>query len=246
MIARSRTSGAASSSRCSCCRRWRRWPLIGCGRTLARQGRLVPGWRMACFGAGIALIVATLVIAGRPHRRRAGARAHGQHVMMADLAALLLVLGLTGPLLSRCSRRAWRGACACWSTRSWPSACGRSTSTSGTCPRSTRRRSARSRARAGARQLRAVRLHDVAGAARPAAAAEVVRQRREAAVHRGRAAHRRPAGQHLPLVGQRLLSRLPAGRGELGPEPAPGPGRGRHDHDDREQHRDRGLLGGCS
>jgi putative membrane protein len=68
-------------------------------RTLAAQGRAVPVWRMACFGGGIALIVAALVT---PVAHIGGelVLAHmGQHVMMADLAALLLVLGLTGPLL---------------------------------------------------------------------------------------------------------------------------------------------------
>jgi cytochrome c oxidase assembly factor CtaG len=68
-------------------------------RTLAAQGRAVPVWRMACFGGGIALIVAALVT---PVAHIGGelVLAHmAQHVMMADLAALLLVLGLTGPLL---------------------------------------------------------------------------------------------------------------------------------------------------
>jgi putative membrane protein len=68
-------------------------------RTLRRQGRPVPAWRMACFGGGIALIVAALVT---PLAHIGGelVLAHmAQHVMMADLAALLMVLGLTGPLM---------------------------------------------------------------------------------------------------------------------------------------------------
>jgi putative membrane protein len=68
-------------------------------RTLARQGRPVPAWRMLCFGAGIAVLLAALVT---PVAHIGGELilAHmAQHVMMADLAALLLVLGLTGPLL---------------------------------------------------------------------------------------------------------------------------------------------------
>ena len=68
-------------------------------RTLARQGRPLPAWRMACFGAGIALILAALV-APVAHLGEELILAHmAQHVLMADLAALLLVLGLTGPLL---------------------------------------------------------------------------------------------------------------------------------------------------
>ena len=68
-------------------------------RRLARQGRPVPGWRMFCFGAGVAVILATLVT---PLAHVGGELilAHmAQHVLMADVAALLLVLGLTGPLL---------------------------------------------------------------------------------------------------------------------------------------------------
>jgi cytochrome c oxidase assembly factor CtaG len=68
-------------------------------RTLRRQGRPPPAWRMACFGLGAALLVAALV-APVAHLGGELILAHmAQHVMMADLAALLLVLGLTGPLL---------------------------------------------------------------------------------------------------------------------------------------------------
>jgi putative membrane protein len=68
-------------------------------RTLARQRRPVPSWRIACFAAGIALVVAALVTPVA-HIGSELVLAHmAQHVMMADLAALLLVLGLTGPLL---------------------------------------------------------------------------------------------------------------------------------------------------
>ena len=68
-------------------------------RTLARQGRPVPLWRTLCFAAGIALVLAALV---SPVAHIGGELilAHmAQHVLMADLAALLMVLGLTGPLL---------------------------------------------------------------------------------------------------------------------------------------------------
>jgi cytochrome c oxidase assembly factor CtaG len=54
---------------------------------------------MTCFGGGIALIVAALVT---PVAHIGGELilAHmAQHVLMADLATLLLVLGLTGPLM---------------------------------------------------------------------------------------------------------------------------------------------------
>jgi putative membrane protein len=80
-------------------------PLVALGayavraRTLARQGRPVPLWRSVCFAAGILLILAALV-SPAAHIGTELILAHmAQHVLMADLAALLLVLGLTGPLM---------------------------------------------------------------------------------------------------------------------------------------------------
>jgi putative membrane protein len=68
-------------------------------RTLARQGRPVPSWRTLCFSGGIALILVALV-SPVAHLGEELILAHmAQHVLMADLAALLLALGLTGPLL---------------------------------------------------------------------------------------------------------------------------------------------------
>ncbi len=68
-------------------------------RTLASQGRPVPPWRMACFGLGIGVIMLALVT---PVAHIGGELilAHmAQHILMADLGALLMVFGLTGPLL---------------------------------------------------------------------------------------------------------------------------------------------------
>jgi len=68
-------------------------------RTLARQGRPVAPWRMASFGLGVGLILIAL-LSPVAHIGGELVLAHmAQHVLMADLAALLLVLGLTGPLL---------------------------------------------------------------------------------------------------------------------------------------------------
>ena len=86
-------------------------------RTLARQGRPVPPWRMACFGLGIPVILLALIT---PVAHIGGELilAHmAQHILMADLGALLLVFGLTGPLSSRCSPRPSRTSCACSRTR---------------------------------------------------------------------------------------------------------------------------------
>jgi putative membrane protein len=67
---------------------------------LARRGQPVPAARRASFAIGLALL---LVAVSPPLERLAEERlfsAHMlQHVLLGDLAALALVLGLTGPLL---------------------------------------------------------------------------------------------------------------------------------------------------
>jgi cytochrome c oxidase assembly factor CtaG len=68
-------------------------------RTLARQGRPVPVLRQGSFLAGTALILLVLV-SPVAHLGEELVLAHMvQHLLMADVAALLVVLGLTGPLL---------------------------------------------------------------------------------------------------------------------------------------------------
>jgi len=69
-------------------------------RTLARRGRPVPGWRIGCFGAGLAVLAAAI---SPPFLDLAGSRfaAHmAEHLLIADVAALLLVLGMPGPVLA--------------------------------------------------------------------------------------------------------------------------------------------------
>jgi cytochrome c oxidase assembly factor CtaG len=69
-------------------------------RTLARRGRPVPAWRIACFGAGLVLL--GLATSG-PVARLADERLAWhmtEHLVIADAVSLLLVLGLTGPLLA--------------------------------------------------------------------------------------------------------------------------------------------------
>jgi cytochrome c oxidase assembly factor CtaG len=68
-------------------------------RALALRGRPVPGWRQLCFAGGILLVLVALVspLAGLDGEL---VWVHmAQHLLLADLAALLIVLGLTGPLL---------------------------------------------------------------------------------------------------------------------------------------------------
>jgi putative membrane protein len=81
-------------------------PLVAVGiayalraRTLASRGKPVPTWRQASFAGGVALILAALV-SPVAHLGEELLFAHmAQHLVLGDLAALLIVLGLTGPLL---------------------------------------------------------------------------------------------------------------------------------------------------
>ena len=68
--------------------------------TLARRGRPVPRGRLACFLVGLAVVAAAT---SPPVSLAADERmaAHmAEHLLMADVASLLLVLGLTGPVLA--------------------------------------------------------------------------------------------------------------------------------------------------
>ena len=66
---------------------------------LAARGRPVPVWRQLCFAAGLLTILAAVM---PPIGSLADDLVIGhmvEHLMLGDIAALLLVLGLTGPLL---------------------------------------------------------------------------------------------------------------------------------------------------
>ena len=61
--------------------------------------RAVPRWRQACFYSGITLIIVTLA-SPLGHISEELFLAHmAEHLLIADIGALLLVLGLTGPVL---------------------------------------------------------------------------------------------------------------------------------------------------
>ncbi|HYP54867.1 MAG TPA: cytochrome c oxidase assembly protein [Solirubrobacterales bacterium] len=67
--------------------------------TLAWDGRPVPGWRQACFGAGLATIAISL-FSPIGHISEELVIAHmAEHLLIADVASLLLVLGLTKSVL---------------------------------------------------------------------------------------------------------------------------------------------------
>src|SRR3954447_16392340 len=67
--------------------------------TLADRGRPVPLWRQLCFAAGLLAIVIALA-SPIAHVGEELVIAHMvEHLLLGDIATLLLVLGLTGPLL---------------------------------------------------------------------------------------------------------------------------------------------------
>jgi cytochrome c oxidase assembly factor CtaG len=69
-------------------------------RTLARRGQPVPGWRVALFALGIALLlfaVASPIAAVGEEELFSFHMA--QHLLLGDLAPLCLLAGVTGPLL---------------------------------------------------------------------------------------------------------------------------------------------------
>jgi putative membrane protein len=78
-------------------------------RSLALRGRGVPAWRQASFAAGIALIVIALVSPLAALDDELVWVHMAQHLVLGDLAALLLVLGLTGPLLQPVLAPRWLG-----------------------------------------------------------------------------------------------------------------------------------------
>jgi putative membrane protein len=69
-------------------------------RTLAREGRPVPNWRQACYAAGlIVLAIALSPPVGKLSDELLVAHM-AEHLLIGDIAALLIVLGFTGPLLA--------------------------------------------------------------------------------------------------------------------------------------------------
>jgi putative membrane protein len=66
---------------------------------LAGTPRAVPGWRRACFLGGLCLIVVTLTAMGPLSDELFWAHMI-EHLVIGDIGTLLLVLGLTGPVLA--------------------------------------------------------------------------------------------------------------------------------------------------
>jgi putative membrane protein len=77
--------------------------------TLAQEGRPVAPWRIACFALGL-LLIAIAFLSPLGHLDTELVLAHmSQHLLMGDLGALLIVLGLTGPLLQPLLANRWLG-----------------------------------------------------------------------------------------------------------------------------------------
>ena len=68
-------------------------------RTLAASGKAVPGWRQACFYGGFVVIGVALTSLG-PDSQELLYVHMIEHLLLGDIAALLIVLGLTGPLIA--------------------------------------------------------------------------------------------------------------------------------------------------
>ena len=155
-----------------------------------------------------------------------------EHLLIADLGALLIVLGLTGPVLRRCCAPA-RG-CGSSGTRSSRSWSGRRTSTSGTCPCSTRARSSNDAVHAlqhilfvsfGIGMWMAL----LGPLPKPAWFGNGCEDR----LHHRRPADPERAGQRPAVVERRPVSAVRARRGLLGHHRRQRPERGGRDHDDR-------------
>jgi putative membrane protein len=68
-------------------------------RTLAEDDHPVPGWRQACFYGGLVVVAVALTSLG--HASQDLLWVHMiEHLLLGDIAALLIVLGLTGPLIA--------------------------------------------------------------------------------------------------------------------------------------------------
>jgi cytochrome c oxidase assembly factor CtaG len=78
-------------------------------KTLTRGGRSVPGWRQGCFGAGLVVLAIALSPPIDTLSDQLLAVHMVEHLLIGDLAALLIVLGFTGPLLAPLLRNRFVG-----------------------------------------------------------------------------------------------------------------------------------------
>ena len=67
---------------------------------LAREGRPVPRWRQCCYASGLVVLVCALSSPLGVLAEKLLVAHMVEHLLIGDLAALLIVLGLTGPMLA--------------------------------------------------------------------------------------------------------------------------------------------------
>jgi putative membrane protein len=75
-------------------------PYAARARTLRRRGRPVAAWRLVCFLTGLTLLAAAITPAVEAIADERLSAHMVEHLAIGDLAPLLVVLGLTGPLLA--------------------------------------------------------------------------------------------------------------------------------------------------
>lgn len=83
------------------------WPYSARVRALSGERRAVPGWRQACFAAGLITLAASLSSPVDSIADQLLVAHMAEHLVIGDISALLLVLGVTGPLLAPLLRVRW-------------------------------------------------------------------------------------------------------------------------------------------
>ncbi len=76
-------------------------------RTLREQGRPVPRWRKWCYASGLLVLAIALSPPVDELSDQLLVAHMAEHLLIGDIAALLLVLGFTGPLLAPLLRVHW-------------------------------------------------------------------------------------------------------------------------------------------
>jgi cytochrome c oxidase assembly factor CtaG len=78
-------------------------------RVLANERRAVPAWRQACFASGLIVLAVALSPPVDTLADQLLVAHMAEHLLIGDIASLLLVLGFTGPLLAPVLRNRYLG-----------------------------------------------------------------------------------------------------------------------------------------
>ena len=89
-----------------------------------RGGRSIL-WRQVSFGAGLLLLLVADLPPLAPVAEEIVVAHMAQHLLIGDLAGLLVALGLTGPMLQPLLAATRSAGCASSATRWWRCRCGR-------------------------------------------------------------------------------------------------------------------------